>query len=826
MSESPYYTQSSPLKNQGVFSGDGNQYRFSFSVYTGENIPGGVEGDTDLYYCFDISGSYDFDFDGSARRCWIKKTVFSSESELDKVLVRKYKSGSLVIFHQYNWTDPYKPVGVIHSGTPLTNEYLWNMNPASEFPDEIFTDEAAETLEEYWTTATNNGTVYKDIFSLLFKIVLNLDEDRIVAVQKEEQIVYNTVKYANPDYALSSMLNENNVLTSLYVTVPEYYTVIKQYLSVQTKPQVEQNADLGEEEVALQAPVLSVEKGGYAGGARYFVVPENRIDTPENSKLQCERIVTDNNNAVFSVDGILENFHSFCYSENLLSLLENPGDSVTVYIILTDDAEEGEEPEFSAVLSHVVGDIGQIPSAEEGVSHHFVCTVERQRPLFDFDNSPYSRFIILPRSSDYSTTVAPGILTLTTPPPEDFWFSINRREDDGRLQIKDFDKNESSEIDIEGIENEHFLVRNSFGDLDYKTLPKELFEGIEPDELSIDKNTEDKLEIAGWETQPVAASVDLTQTEFVARTSEGGALVFVDLSELMLEPDEASIDKNTDDKLEIKGWGSAASIATPEDLTNLGFVCRDGTPETNTLKFVKLDDLKTETEVDDITIEKDTENDDALQIKGFYSEDAVLLDFNDDGVQDGNTNETEWAFLTRVTDGATAPYLQYTKHIAARYFLKGDEDNSLGVVRGVTAAEDETDDNPLTVRLAGVDETPGETTQQRVYAYGTDGKWGLYELEMLFQLDAINKRFYYNPQKYDTGTQRVLDHSAPTAKFDFEWDSNTYNSVKVRVLTDIRWDSTNNKLIKSYRDITLPKVLVSHVSVETDVDVIEGEDCE
>ena len=41
----------------------------------------------------------------------------------------------------------------------------------------------------------------------------------------------------------------------------------------------------------------------------------------------------------------------------------------------------------------------------------------------------------------------------------------------------------------------------------------------------------------------------------------------------------------------------------------------------------------------------------------------------------------------------------------------------------------------------------------------------------------------------------------------------------MRVLTDIRWDSTLNKLIKSYREITLPKVLVSHVSVETEVDV-------
>ena len=835
MSESPYYTQSSPLKNQGVFSGDGNQYRFSFSVYTGENIPGGVEGDTNLYYCFEISGNYDFNFDLSARRCWIKKTVFASmpvpERPNVNVIVRKYKSGSLVIFHQYNWYDPYKPVGVIHSGAPGHHEILWGMNPASEFQDEIFTDKAVERLQGYWTTATNNGTVYKDIFSLLFNIALNPDEDRIVAVQKEEQIAYNTVKYANPYYALSLILNENSIPTSLYVTVPQYYTVIKQYLSVGNKSQSgpdinsgEEDSgeedlgeeDSGEEEEWLKDPKLSVEKGGFVGGSRYFVVPENTIHTPENSKLQCESFWIDNynNNVLTNVEGILENFHSFCYSENLLSLLQNNGDKVTIYIKLTDNAEEGEDPDFSAVLTHVVGGIGQIPSAEEGESYHYVCTVKRQRP-FSSSSNPYSEFIILPHNSDYSTTVAPGIITLTTPPREDHWFSINRREDNGRLQLRGFDKNEASEFAVENREVDHFLVRSVFGGsgyLDYKTLPKELFEGIEPDEVSIDKNTEDKLEIAGWETQPVEESVDLTQTEFVAR-SEGGNLVYVDLSESMLEPDEVSIDKNTDDKLEIKGWGSEASIATPEDLTDLGFVCRDGTPEVNTLKFVKLDDLKTDVEVDDVTIEKDAENDDALQIKGFPSEDAVLLDFNDKGIQDGNENETEWAFLTRVTDGETDPYLQYTKHIAARYFLKGDEDNSLGVVRGVTAAEDETDDNPLVVRLAGVDAKPAATDPaglQRVYGYSSAGHWGLFEIESLFKYDSVNKRFYIDLAGY-TNFKSLSDDATA---FDFNSDANIdgKNGATFDVVTDVAWDSSSKELVVKKRTVTLFKFGLKSIS--------------
>ena len=54
MSESPYYVERKPMKNQGVFMGDGLPFRFAFSVWTGEKIPGGMVGDTSLYYCFQV----------------------------------------------------------------------------------------------------------------------------------------------------------------------------------------------------------------------------------------------------------------------------------------------------------------------------------------------------------------------------------------------------------------------------------------------------------------------------------------------------------------------------------------------------------------------------------------------------------------------------------------------------------------------------------------------------------------------------------------------------------------------------------------------------
>lgn len=143
---------------------------------------------------------------------------------------------------------------------------------------------------------------------------------------------------------------------------------------------------------------------------------------------------------------------------------------------------------------------------------------------------------------------------------------------------------------------------------------------------------------------------------------------------------------------------------------------------------------------------------------------------------------------------------------------------------GVSYATNETTGDRETC-LQGVEEAPAVSAQERVFAYSHAGDWGLFELEMLFQLDSVNKRFYYNPQKYDAGQQKVLDHTNPTDTWDFEWMSNTYNSVKIRVQTHEAVDTVNNKLVRYYRDITLPKVLVSHVSAEYAEDVILGENC-
>ena len=105
---SPFYVERKPMKNQGVFMGDGLPFRFAFSVWTGEKIPGGTVGDTSLYYCFQVGDGTSYEtlvIPGKQDRCWIKKSVFEAVntsgvfSGSENLRILKYKSGSIVIFY-------------------------------------------------------------------------------------------------------------------------------------------------------------------------------------------------------------------------------------------------------------------------------------------------------------------------------------------------------------------------------------------------------------------------------------------------------------------------------------------------------------------------------------------------------------------------------------------------------------------------------------------------------------------------------------------------------------------------------------------------------
>lgn len=129
-----------------------------------------------------------------------------------------------------------------------------------------------------------------------------------------------------------------------------------------------------------------------------------------------------------------------------------------------------------------------------------------------------------------------------------------------------------------------------------------------------------------------------------------------------------------------------------------------------------------------------------------------------------------------------------------------------------------------TTGLQGVTEEPAASAQQRVYAHASDGAWGLLELVKWFGLDAENRKLTCDPKAFN-GTKKTLTHDAPSATWDFATDTPANDGVTIRIQTHEEWNTTSNKLIRYYRDITLPAIFVSAIGAETAVDVIAGENC-
>lgn len=193
-----------------------------------------------------------------------------------------------------------------------------------------------------------------------------------------------------------------------------------------------------------------------------------------------------------------------------------------------------------------------------------------------------------------------------------------------------------------------------------------------------------------------------------------------------------------------------------------------------------------------------------------------IIDLNSGGQQDAP-----------VRLSAVLPLGDYTfypcKFIAARFPDKGEEDDSLGIVRGLDT--DQT--HPLKARLAGVDAKPAATNPtglQRVYGFSSAGHWGLFELESLFKYDATNKRFYMDLAGY-TGF-KSLSTDAATWGFNADANLDGKNGATFDVVTDVAWDSTNNKLVIKKRTVTLFKFGLSAVTAASPSDVIAGEECE
>ena len=191
-----------------------------------------------------------------------------------------------------------------------------------------------------------------------------------------------------------------------------------------------------------------------------------------------------------------------------------------------------------------------------------------------------------------------------------------------------------------------------------------------------------------------------------------------------------------------------------------------------------------------------------------------VIDLNSGSAQDGGLR------LSAVLPGGDRVHYPF-RFIAARFPAKGDEAESLGITRGLTAEDDQDDDNPLTARLAGVDEPPAHKDAQRVFGFASDDAWGLLELESMFKLDRANNRIYIDLSGY----ANFKSLAAASDTWDFGTDANHagMNGATIEYVADVRW--VNNKLIVDKRTATLFKFGLKSISAATPSDVVSGQDC-
>lgn len=121
---------------------------------------------------------------------------------------------------------------------------------------------------------------------------------------------------------------------------------------------------------------------------------------------------------------------------------------------------------------------------------------------------------------------------------------------------------------------------------------------------------------------------------------------------------------------------------------------------------------------------------------------------------------------------------------------------------------------------------PGEETDC------SDLVWG--GLEPIFEWDGADGIYYITPTITDPGSGYNQLHlvdidrtwsGALTGSWDFDTDKDSFESVKIRILTDVQLNATTLTIDKVYRDITIPKQFLSHISTANKTMVISGFNC-
>jgi len=442
--DSPYYIEREPSRNQGVFVGDGNKYRFDFEVWSGDKVPGGAPGASeDIYYCFYVGNEDDPTFIGSPHniRCWIKKEVFEAVStNLSTFAIYAYNTGQLVILFGNT------VVGLILPDMLMGASGLWGLDSLGFLyeTDMVYDSTSIAPFE----TARQNYLVLDGIEKrvILYTGIFNVDENRVVVIQREDQLVYyGGENRVGGIYTLVPTLDESDttIMTGLYISVPDLF-FFNDRGGISVRTEIDQ---------ALPNPILVEDHDPPFDCGESFFTPTNSVADPITaSETEYRMLEIDSlDDTIVSATRTVTN-NSSVYDQDIAGLLSDE-DELKLYItILYEGGEEGGEGgeggyfdgDYSGTLNHT---LTAIPSAGENELNVHLASV-----FFDADTywikdiAPFS--YILERGS--------GIL-LKTPceldfgdPPDDSEFDhvVDLEMDEAHLDLNSEDHQSFAKLKV------------------------------------------------------------------------------------------------------------------------------------------------------------------------------------------------------------------------------------------------------------------------------------------------------------------------------------------------------------------------------------------
>lgn len=406
------YQENASLQNQGVFSGDGNKYRFDFNLWSGDKVPGGDPSQNGkTYYAFSVGNVDDPNYNGGRNTtCWIEKTVFVNKSSYGNLFkIYELDSGFIIIAHG----DAIENVvGVIAPSRFNGYDGLWGMNILSASPY-VFDE---ETVGVFNTTRLNfikSGGI--EAVALLYTGLIDTNNDLVTSIQREDCLLFDKYDRKPSRYTLVPTFNEADasIVTSLRLGLTgDRFEVVDKRLSV----------------LNVHGDTTKLENvDDYNGSGGYdLVIPDLLVNTePYTSSMVLIEIDETTHELINSQPS--SDYSPKLYSGDLLSLLSENGTLNLFAICTEEDNEFGGKHISSVALDYSTDTI----SGSETEKVVLLCSVSRFGGIYS-----------ITQQNQKSITLEGGALILTVPfgdpitnDPTEIEELIEVVNEDGKIEI-------------------------------------------------------------------------------------------------------------------------------------------------------------------------------------------------------------------------------------------------------------------------------------------------------------------------------------------------------------------------------------------------------